>query len=180
MLDIETTGLDPETNEISSFALVQFSMPNFLLGNCITQRMPWATDRVSDSVTIKWRIKHDVASRETDLLLHRQISTALGDIANLMQSAGDPDQVFIWAWHTQFDLAFLQSYFAAYSKGKKELPWRHYNVMDLPSFIAGRGKNPREIKRAVLAKSDMVAHSAYEDCVLQIEMLSEAVLIPEL
>jgi hypothetical protein len=52
--------------------------------------------------------------------------------------------------------------------------------MDLPSFIAGRGKNPREIKRAVLAKSDMVAHSAYEDCVLQIEMLSEAVLIPEL
>lgn len=175
MLDVETTGLDPSTNAITSVAVLPFDvdMGTMYVQRAIHCRLPIPRDRMDNAETMAWRMQHRVGPRERKLdeLSFETFAMRLNHL--VMQSSGPP---IVWAKPSTFDIPFLRSYYARYRVESRDVVWPfHYrNVMDLRSYIKGTGFDAEEIYTYV---GKAGAHDALADCVMQCEAAIRAKML---
>lgn len=168
MIDIETTGLNPAFNSITSIAIVEFDAERFT-NLAFRTRVLQDASRENDEETMQWREDNKVDEMEAAIPLESSPDHMLTVVHALLSS---PDCV-VWAKPTRFDISFLESYFADY-RNRSYIPWHYRNVVDLASFIKGRGKNIKELEAEVKAEMAYNAHDALDDCLFQIAVLRKA------
>ena len=97
------------------------------------------------------------------------------------QNKSSEKSAVIFANHTEFDVAFLKSYYDQY---EKPVPWKYNKVFEINSILLGAGvSNKADIYETVLKSKRWefvlerhfhgvhCKHDAYYDCMLQIEVL---------
>lgn len=178
MIDVETDGLSPVHNSMTSICVTQFDP---LFGDVIDKlhlcfkRKP--IQRVVNDETMNWRKNAKVDEMEKELQSYYTYE-ALLLIKGFLQNKKEPA---ILANHIDFDVAFLRGYFVSLGL---EIPWKHSNVFDLNSILLGKGIKDRKELRLELTESkrwkDILSlhfegkelkHDAFFDCVFQIELL---------
>jgi len=183
MLDLETDGLDPAKNSITSIALTQFEVGEPWDEKNITYHKSLTTmfnGRSANRDTLVWRDKHHVTSKELELD-YIEIHDMCIDICNLFNNK---KKNILWAKPITFDIAFLISYFNQYCA--REIPWHYRDVRDLRSYIEGfmfhvvpeyyvqnfeeRNQRTRIYMNEKYGSGNW-AHNALRDCEFQIQLL---------
>lgn len=168
MIDIETTGLKPHRHAITSVACVQFDITTGALMNFVH----FAVDRPEgsrecDELTMKWRMENKVAEMEREIPAYCHPKSALARLSGFIH----PDGI-VWAKPVKFDIAFLESYYEQFAAFNP--PWHYRNVMDLGSYVTGRGLDIKPLETVCKEQGDYQLHDAYSDCLLQIAVLHRA------
>ncbi len=130
MIDIETTGLDPFKNNITSIACIPFNFEYkaWNMPDAFIKRIPTKMRNGEDDIaTMDFRSKYCIDEIEDKF-------TILGSKLDLYGYISDYE--YIWAKPTTFDLAFLQKFFDGI------IPWHHRNTRDVYTYISGFRKDP--------------------------------------
>lgn len=187
MLDIESTGLSPITNGMTSFALVKFDMNKHQFEDCIIGFAQYRINssinvdmyRVNDPDTSKFRADNHIGEYEQTLTRLDSLMEIPEKIDSLV-SPFHPNHRHIFALHTEFDIAFLRGYFEA---AQYDFSFKHRNIWELASLIKGMNQDLKEIRdnelvnellRAVECKfmlENFQPHNALYDCIRQIAFL---------
>lgn len=190
MLDIETTGLSPTINAITSICLVRFNLNTTDLFSSIIDsyhvRLSTAlnTDmlRVNDVETMQFRQEHNIPKYEERLNVVNTFDELSTDIHTYLKQTNLKTR-HVFANHTEFDIAFLKGYYGHFSK---DFPFHFRNISDLPSLISGMDLDFKAIRDAVddaqhvdvvgaaLAIPNFEPHNALYDCIRQIAFLRNA------
>jgi exodeoxyribonuclease VIII len=167
MCDLETTGLDPNNNSITSAAFVQFNLLESKYSTLFHVRL-WSdtdhTGRVANAETLAWRAQHNVDDMERNLPLF-DVPGFLAHVAALFRPPEDIRNMYLWANGIMFDVAFLTSYWEQHVEDV-DTPWYYGNLIDYKSFIRGAGYEPRVVSDMV--KFEGERHNALDDARHQI------------
>jgi len=167
MVDIETTGLQPDRHAILQIAAVRFNAetrevdPQFF-DKCLT--MP--AYRSWDEGTRRWW------SQQSPTVYNSIISRAepYADImAQFQQWYNENPNIRFWAKPTHFDFMFLASYFSDCDLAS---PMNYRTAKDMNSFIQGlygHEEVPQDVEAGV--SIDGAAHNALNDCFWQLKVL---------
>lgn len=170
MIDIETTGTNPEHAGIIQLAAVKFDFETGSVDNKFFDRCMWLpNNRYWDENTRQWwgqqkpEILHSILSRAEDpRRVIEDFTIWLGGYT--------PDEPYrIWAKPTTFDVSFMTSY---YRQMGMETPWHFRNVIDLNSFLRGRVLSSQIPPVDVEMQGD--AHNAIFDVLYQIGVAFKA------
>lgn len=178
MLDVESTGLAPTLNSLTSLAIVRFSTetlyPTDHLHFKFTDQL---SNRHDDRDTMAWRVNNYVDVQEKKLT-EFEIKRGLRLISNFVDEHSEGMTPVLLSKHIDFDVAFLKGYYAV--KGYK-FPFKHRNIFDLDSVIQGMGVDADkayEDAKISMEKEyvhyDAKAHDALWDCLLQMQYLYAA------
>jgi len=184
MLDIETAGLSPCRNYITSLCLVQF---NGYDGNIIDKlhfrfaEIP--KGKIGNEETIKWRKDNGVNEME-NRIRPLSITKGLDEVREMLDTYNEDKSSIIFANHTEFDIGYLQEY---YDQQGLKRPWGYNNIYDLGSVLLGccvTDKSSFYVNvlnsqrwRNILSlhfEGKEQKHNAFYDCVLQVEVLMAA------
>jgi len=190
MLDIESTGLSPIINGMTSFCLVKFDV---FAGSLRASILDYVHHRINTSInvdmyrtndpeTMQFRRSTNIGIIEAGLpCIDRHADIAINIECFLTGTNINNRNIF--ALHTEFDVAFLKGYYEA---SGKEFPFKHRNVWELASLIAGLNQDLKEIREAVKLTEDLnqvggyyslgdfQPHNAFYDCIRQIAFLRMA------
>lgn len=166
MLDIETTGLESHKHAITSLACVQFDIMTGALIGFVHFAVDF-NDRECDAETMRWRTANKVAEMERDIPAYCHPKFALARLSEFIHPAG-----IVWAKPAKFDIAFLESYYKQYVSFNS--PWHYRNVIDLGSYVTGRGLDIKPLETVCKEEGEYQLHDAYSDCLLQIAVLNRA------
>lgn len=167
MIDIETTGLEPHKHGITSLACLQFDIATGALQQYVHFALQVTAPRECDGETMKWRIEHGIDDMERDIPAYFHPKSALARLSAFIH----PDGI-VWAKPAKFDIAFLESYYNQYAAFRP--PWHYRNVIDLASYVTGRGVDIKPLEIVCKEEGDYQLHDAYSDCLLQIAVLNRA------
>lgn len=193
MLDIESTGLSPINNGMTSFALVKF---NPLAETLYSSLSGFVHRRINSSINVDmyrqndahntiWRRENNIAKVEDALPCIHAVADIPKVINNFLKDA-NINHRNVFALHTEFDIAFLRGYF---EHAGDEFPFGHRSIFELASVILGMGCDLKEIRDFVNESDeiDMVGsllrtehfgpHNAFYDCVRQIAFLRRALVL---
>lgn len=165
MIDIETTGLNPCKNIITSIASVGFTIEDREayqedVGNVV--RIRAIGSRSDNPKTLVFRKKHQVDLKEQ---IYPEIM--IQDFFKILFDRIDKN-TYVWSKPVHFDIAFLESY---YNEFNVDIPWHYRNVRDLNTFIWAHGGDPKEVFERVIKITHYSAHDPYYDALLQINMI---------
>lgn len=194
MLDIETNGLSPITNGMTSFALVKFKLNAPSLHASIIDarhfRINTAVNidmfRVPNKETRQWR--RDNGVNEIENVLPRldsvqDIVECFGNFHMQTKTGSHPPNLF--ALHTEFDIAFVRGYFEAAGEELTDI-FPHRNNWEIASLIRGMNQDLHEIRNEIkhtqimesvsnqLLIDNFKPHNAVYDCIRQVEFLRMA------
>lgn len=167
MIDVETTGLEPDRHAITSLACVQFDITTSALQSYVHFAIDFSGSRECDSETMRWRIENKVAEMEREIPAYWHPKSALARLSEFIRRDG-----IVWAKPAKFDIAFLESYYKQYTVFRP--PWHYRNVIDLASYVTGRGVDIKPLETVCKEQGDYRLHDAYSDCLLQIAVLHRA------
>jgi len=187
MLDIESTGLSPITNGMTSFCLVRFNLHARTLRESILDyshhRINSAINvdmlRVNDMKTVKFRHETGIGEMEADLSPIDSLQS-IPETINLYLKQTNVNHRHIFALHTEFDIAFLRGYFEATGE---EFPFKHRNIWEIASMIRGMNEDLLEIRNEIkdsgaledianqFDSDNFQPHNALYDCVRQVAFL---------
>jgi len=190
MLDIETTGLSSRTNGMTSVSLVRFNLNSDSINNAILDwahfkledRINYDLMRVADLATMKFRREHYIDSEESKLPAVSTVEELTNTINQYLKQF-PIDNRYVFALHTEFDISFLQGYYEA---AGEPFPFKHRNILELSSLIAGLDQDFKSIRDSVsdlkITESicamkqirNATAHNALYDCIRQIAFLHRA------
>lgn len=166
MIDIETTGTNPEHGAIIQLAAVKF---DFRSGNVDTNFFDRALHipqgRYWDENTREWwgrqksEILYSIMRRAEDP------KKVIEDFIIWLGGYSPDEPIRVWAKPVTFDVMFLQSYFRQFGF---ENPWHYRNVIDLNSFLRGRALSSHIPDIHVEMQGD--AHNAIFDVLHQIQV----------
>jgi len=165
MIDVETTGLNPGVNHITSCAIVSFELETGLYGeDFFHERL--RTDfgsRARNADTIGWRNQHGMDKAEADLAIRDSVQITIKTINDFLFRNSSEDVPIVWAKPAHFDIAFLESYFREVNL---RIPWSHRNVRDLATYLMAAGHDLTELYDEIEFSGD--PHNALHDCHYQI------------
>ena len=187
MLDIETTGLSPITNGMTSFCLVRFNLHARNLRSSILDyshhRINSAVNvdmlRVNDMETVKFRHEAGIGYMEQHLNCLDSLQSIPETINEYIKQT-NINHRHIFALHTEFDIAFLRGYFEATGH---EFPFKHRNIWEIASMIKGMNQDLKSIRDEIADVSlmedyadespipNLKPHNALYDCIRQIAFL---------
>jgi hypothetical protein len=135
MMDLETTGTQPERTGILQVAAIKFDYETGAIGTDMFNRaVLLAPDRLWDFHTIKWW-QEDTTRREHLNMLMRTGQPAATVFQDLTNWLGLSDRPFrMWAKPTSFEHPFLSSH---YKQLGMECPFHYRYCVDVNSFISG-------------------------------------------
>ncbi len=166
MIDIETTGLNAGTNYITSCAIVPFDLDfEGVYDKEFHERLHCPVGmRVRDSDTSEFRDKHGIGRAEAKLPCRAGMAETLMAMRNFMHDmVDDVNTIYVWAKPTNFDIAFLESY---YRYADMHIPWHYRNVRDLGTYLDAAGHSLNDLYKEIKMSGD--AHNALHDCYYQI------------
>ena len=170
MVDIETTGLDPNENAIIQLAAVPFDLNILARG---TQAFKMAMTIPSDR---KWNENTKQWWEETNPNVLGEISKDaihFIEVLNKFKEYVDKfedEEIRFWSNHP-FDWNFLNSYFSSY--GVKR-PFKYYAFRDLDTYIVAL-VGESNIKTYKPEADVRFEHDALYDCILQVDWLFESI-----
>lgn len=167
MLDLETTGLDPDHNHIVQIAAVRFNLKERTVHHEFFDRCLFpAPGRYWDESTRDWWLKDKRSVLEG---IMKRMESPKMVLTDLCRWAGR-DPVF-WSKPTHFDHSFLSTYFRQYELGN---PFHFRAATDMNSFIRGRYFPRTPPLWETILPFDGDAHNALMDCLHQIKTLFKA------
>lgn len=167
MIDLETTGVEPNRNMLLQLACVPFDYETGRVGSKIFSQnlggVPW---RHWDEDTRNWWAKQDPAVFEavtTNPLPPEQVMRNFKGWVH--STAGALHTPRMWAKPISFEFPFVASYFRDYDIDN---PFHFRDAIDLQSFIRGLRRNPAAapFDKEVPMVGD--AHNAIDDVFHQI------------
>lgn len=133
LIDVETTGLDPDVHEMIDIGAIYIERDGRELGRFFVRIHPQHPERVDPGAQAvngfsvdRWHTLNAVHARqaiEEFEIFHRKI-------------AQDRPVIFT-AFNVWFDQAFVARWFAR--EGRRFRDWYHYQVLDLPSMAFAQG-----------------------------------------
>lgn len=135
MVDLETTGTQPEHAAILQIAAIKFDVETTEVKRQTFDRKLWiAPGRYWDPETMEWW------SRQKPEILHSILSAAEDPVVVLqdfrewvLDDLNGP--AILWAKPSHFEYPFIESYFKQHNI---QNPFHFRNVVDLRSFFKGR------------------------------------------
>ena len=182
MVDVETTGFDPQCNAVIQFALTSFTINGTILLPDISinvfPQMPTLVKRWNKQ-TKQFHIDHNTVALKNlrygtftqyqwDV---REIATKINDI----KRAAKVDTIWFWCNHTHFDWPFVEQMF---NEAGICNPFKYNYTMDLSSYVRGlikaanSNRSYSDVQRMVNLKGN--AHDAAFDVKYQLEILRTA------
>jgi DNA polymerase III epsilon subunit-like protein len=133
LIDVETTGLNPQFHEIIDFGAIYIDLEGRELGRLYVRIMPDHPERI-DAVAKSingfdvdyWRANGAVSEVE-----------ALRQIEEFHRKTAGARSMIFTAYNVQFDVGFTDAFFAKRGRSWREL-WA-WNALDLPSMAWGMG-----------------------------------------
>lgn len=167
MVDLETTGTNPETAHIIQIAAVRFNVEekkidtSEMFDRCLLMSTP---NRYWDEDTRRWW--HGQKDGLLDSILERGEMPAdvLDAFISFLARTPASKPLRLWAKPISFEWPLLQSYMRQY---QKQMPVAYWQCVDLNSFIEGRGHERKEYWKGIEFQGD--AHNALHDVLHQIE-----------
>lgn len=170
MVDIETTGLNPEHSAILQLAGVKFDLETKQIdaGNMFCQSMLIPPGRFWDEGTRTWWGKQNPEVYQTIRNNMRDPAVVMREFADwcMQGNAGD---LHFWAKPITFDYVFVDSYFKQFEVGN---PFHYRNVIDLQSFLRGMKRRTQFVATTAVLEGD--AHNALHDSIHQIDIVFHA------
>lgn len=170
MVDIETTGTQPDRAGILQIGAVKFNLetrqvdPNFF-DRCLTvpNNRSWSEDTRAWWNQQKPSVLKDIKARAEP---HQLVIPAFAQWA--YQTPG----LRFWAKPTTFDFMFVASYFA-----DAELlnPFHYRNAVDLNSFAKGLFYGDPAGVPTIPARDMGDAHNAVNDCLMQLQYVYDLI-----
>lgn len=170
MVDVETTGTNPDKNGLLQIAAIKFNYATEEIGPVFDRCLGMAPGRYWDEDTRTWwmgqrrSIFNDIINRM------EEPQTVLRDFA-AFASADLPDEpVRFWAKPVHFDYRFIASHFESFGMAQ---PFHFRFTRDLNTFIAAlAGGADHQDMPHIEAGSG--AHNGLVDCVHQLKVLFAA------
>ena len=173
MIDIETTGLVPWVNRITSFAMVPFKIRKSRIqgdGRAPTgARFPpdIKFDRSDNSETMKFREHYNIDTIEANVFDVQPLETIFRILNEWINN-----KTMLWSKPATFDIIFLQSY---YHQFNTPTPWHYRNTRCVNTFVWQLGFDPRELFDNVTAGwPNLEPHNPIHDVEVQVAMLDYA------
>ena len=177
MIDIETTGLEPNRNAILQIGAVKFNKdtqevsPDFF--NMSLSMMPW---RSWDQGTLSWWRNQKPGLLESIMLQQKPykevmeafqvyVNEANKDLLGRTHQQG----IRFWSKPTHFDFMFIAGYFSDCGLVN---PLSYRDANDMNSYIRGLyypEQVDMDLERSVLHNGD--AHDGLQDCFYQLKIL---------
>ena len=165
MIDIETTGLNPGVNHITSCAIVPFDLETGAYSKHVFYErfLLDIPGRTCNIATMDYRLKKNIERYEKTLDCRESLVVSLYKISNFIASHCKNSDAYIWAKPSHFDIAFLESY---YRQCGSKIPWGYRNIRDLATYLQAAGHNLVDLYEEIKFTGD--AHNALHDCHYQI------------
>lgn len=173
MVDIETTGLEPNRNAILSIGLLRFDYNTFeATADGIYERIAIPAGRVWDADTEKWW--HQQSPEAYNEAVYSGARENPDVIVYYIAKTVKPGSYF-WSKPAHFDYPFVASYMKDYLSNNVKNPFNYRKVIDVRSYITGMGPS------AVLAadsyekmNASQPNHMPINDCLYALGMLRAA------
>lgn len=166
MVDIETTGTQPNRSAMIQLAAVKFNLEDFTVSpNFFNRSLSIPAWRYWDEDTREWWSKMpDVFS--SIMQKAEDPAIVMRDFADWSIQINGPPLRF-WAKPTTFDFMFVTSYLKDF---KQPIPFDFREATDMNSYLRGRYA-PNPIDRSDEPKMSGTAHDAIHDSLHQIKVL---------
>lgn len=169
MVDIETTGLDPNKNAIIQIGAIAFDLNNrFKSKDGFNMCLTIPSDREWNIQTAQWwnetnpNVLYKINKNATNFM------HVLLAFKSYVESFDD--DILFWSNHP-FDWGFLNNYFVSY--GIKR-PYKYDSFRDVDTYIVAM-VGEKNIKKYKPVADKAQEHDALYDCMLQIEWLIESI-----
>jgi oligoribonuclease (3'-5' exoribonuclease) len=133
IVDVETTGLDPNHHEMIDAGLIYTDLEGRELGRQYVKIMPTHPDRISDGARAVngfdveyWRANGAITEAE-----------AVAKIVEFHRRMAGERTMLFTAYNVWFDRAFMTALLAEHGEDFRTL--YHYHVLDIPSIAWGQG-----------------------------------------
>lgn len=174
MVDMETTGTQPETTAIIQIAAVKFNLQEGTVSPHTFDRcLMMPPTRFWQEDTRTWWLKD-----KKDLLMSimsrgEKPGKIMEDFKTWVQADLDPynDNPILWAKPSHFEYPFLESYFKEFGVGN---PFHYRYTNDMNSFLRGRyfPQTPPPLETLLPFEGDV--HNAIHDVLHQIKVMLTA------
>lgn len=165
MIDLETTGVNPDRNGILQISAVKFNLEARTVEPQVFNRclmLPrW---RSWDQGTAQWWKKQPEVLKSI-IARGEEPKEVLKDLHDWVQPGGS---LRFWSKPSHFDFMFLSSYFHDFNM---KMPFCFRAATDMNSFLRGR-YFPNSVPE-IEVKVDGPAHDAINDCYWQLKLLFE-------
>ena len=170
MVDIETTGVNPDRNAIIQIGAVKFRRdtrevcPNFFKASLTMPK--W---RSWDQGTLQWWSKQKEVLNSI-LVAQRPYQDVMDEFQTwLVDPLESARNIRFWSKPTHFDYMFISSYFSDLDMIN---PLSYREATDLNSFIRGAyHPNPVDMELEQSIVHNGAAHDGLEDCFYQLKLL---------
>ncbi len=195
MLDIETDGLSPISNGMTSFCLMKFNINASSLRASVIDFIHFRINtainvdmyRKKDIDTAKFRRESGIDEAESELDCLSSLESIPESINTFINATSNNNHNtrHIFALHTEFDIAFLRGYFEA---AHYDFPFKHRNIWEISSMIRGMNEDLHQIRNEIIDTKLMESvakqfhvenfnpHNAMYDCVRQIAFLKSGLI----
>ena len=165
MIDIETTGTDPEHSAIIQISAVAFNLEAKTIDveNMFDRCLVMAPDRYWDEGTREWWSQFPDVYAEI-CLRSEQPNVVMDDFHAWVMERQLLEPAVMWAKPLSFEAPFLTSYFRQFGKTQ---PFKYWMARDLNSYIHGRGHKHKTFWDSMEFHGDK--HNALHDVLHQIQ-----------
>lgn len=166
MVDLETTGTDPNHSAIIQIAAVRFDYHTCQVGASFCRSLAIPGNRFWDQDTLQWWTQNgttlsDIMAQAEDPQL------VMKDFESFMMPALPGQQQRLWAKPIHFEWPFLQSYSKQFNV---DLNIHYRDAIDLNSFNRGLAGNPSALPLDKQIEFDGTVHNALDDVFHQIKV----------
>jgi DNA polymerase III epsilon subunit-like protein len=134
LIDVETTGLDPDTHEMIDIGAIYIDREGRELGRFFARMQPLHPERadagaqaVNGFSVERWQSLNAVTPAQ-----------AARDFEAFHKQVARDRKVIFTAFNVWFDQAFVSRWLARHGRSFRD--WYHYQVLDLPSMAWARGQ----------------------------------------
>jgi len=171
MVDVETTGTNPEFAAVMQIAAIKFNHGTEEIGPTFNRALALAPNRFWDDDTKSWWMRQKrsvfdgIVARMED---PRAVTEAFYRYA--LEDA-PPGGYRFWAKPTSFDWPMIAGYMRQYAL---PMPFHYRQARDVNTYIAACMDNGVEHKELEHITAPGDAHNALHDCVLQLKKVFAA------
>lgn len=168
MIDLETTGADPNINGIIQIAAVRFDYQTMQIGPAFCASMVLPYGRFWDEGTREWWMHPDRIGIYQDIMsTARDPLTVMREFSGWCMQVDNGQPQRMWAKPITFEFPFVSSYGRQFDV---HLPFHYRHAVDLHSFTRGQRQDPgaEPFDKQVQFEGD--AHNAIDDVFHQIKI----------
>lgn len=168
MVDVETTGLNPQTSSIIQLSAIKFNFVERKIGSIFDRcPVPLPFRNWNDSTREFWLVKNRKVYEQI-ILRQEEARPVFLDFVNWVDTDAPEGGHRFWAKPLSFDWGFVASHLEQLGL---PMPFHYRIARDMNSFAAGMAGDPEhpDLESGIEFKGD--EHNGLHDCAFQIDCL---------